>query len=547
MYSKITFKEEKHGQPMERRYAAKMLAHEVYNYILLKVEQLRSILRNYTIFGDQFKLDKAGFEEMSTMMLYNAFQVNYIDVYSSDDMRHIVEYGISQIAAKSHTYNPEDHYAQFLLLYDELLDNFYKVAQKARNDGTSVLDYLPIMYLTYLFCFETMEQIAHDNAYYENRLIRLANELYTFWRNFFENPDFGESSSKNATDGVSLKKEEQQKTATTLPQEFFVLGFPDYYRILGLPRFYPTQEEIKAAHSEKLQSLFVNRSVPQEAVLEWLAYINNACNTLTDASEKRKYDEVLAGYISESEGKLTHSGQDYLEALQPDSESRLKAEVLQEFWAKRKTSTTPLKTEGEWKQKASQEQSLSNSHSLASKKPLIKEVPTFKTDNVRKTLNLSRLKQYTPHLVIIALCIFALVFTLAYTYTPPPVALTRPANGAVLFASTVHRESELEIVTRGERDYFIRLRYADTHEEAISFYVRGGMSATVTVPTGRYILTYASGETWYGTDQCFGTHTFYARANDIFLFTRTSGWTIELYSHINDGNLTERKISASEF
>ena len=106
---------------MERRYAAKMLAHEVYNYILLKVEQLRSILRNYTIFGDQFKLDKAGFEEMSTMMLYNAFQVNYIDVYSSDDMRHIVEYGISQIAAKSHTYNPEDHYAQFLLLYDELL------------------------------------------------------------------------------------------------------------------------------------------------------------------------------------------------------------------------------------------------------------------------------------------------------------------------------------------------------------------------------------------------------------------------------------------
>ena len=129
---------------------------------------------------------------------------------------------------------------------------------------------------------------------------------------------------------------------------------------------------------------------------------------------------------------------------------------------------------------------------------------------------------------------------------PVLVSLPKPENGAILFTSSRTRNSELEIVTQGEQDYFIKLRDSETYVEVISFYVHGGMRATINVPSGSYFLNYACGTTWYGTEECFGIYTSYAQADDIFTFSSRTGWTVEMYPHVG-GNLDKHTISASKF
>ena len=108
----------------------------------------------------------------------------------------------------------------------------------------------------------------------------------------------------------------------------------------------------------------------------------------------------------------------------------------------------------------------------------------------------------------------------------------------------------LEIVTRGENNYLVKLRDYYTGNEVMSFYVRGGETANVEVPVGTYELSYACGPTWYGIEHLFGEETRCAKADDIFSFEidgeYVTGWTVELYLQA-DGNLSTEYMDIADF
>jgi len=71
------------------------------------------------------------------------------------------------------------------------------------------------------------------------------------------------------------------------------MAFTDYYEILGLPRFYPTREEIRDAFLNKVVEL----NASGEANPEARQALDDAYVTLSDAKKKRAYDEVLDRYV----------------------------------------------------------------------------------------------------------------------------------------------------------------------------------------------------------------------------------------------------------
>lgn len=71
------------------------------------------------------------------------------------------------------------------------------------------------------------------------------------------------------------------------------MDFPDYYGVLGLPRFYPTQEEIRDAFLKKVVEL----NASGEANPDVRQALDSAYVTLSDAQKKREYDEVLDRYV----------------------------------------------------------------------------------------------------------------------------------------------------------------------------------------------------------------------------------------------------------
>ena len=84
----------------------------------------------------------------------------------------------------------------------------------------------------------------------------------------------------------------------------------------------------------------------------------------------------------------------------------------------------------------------------------------------------------------------------------------------------------------------------------ISFYVKGGNSVSLDVPIGVYKISYACGETWYGTRYRFGEDTMYYTSDDTLTFFADdqyyNGHTLELWLQ-NDGNFDRTSIPESKF
>lgn len=253
------------------------------------------------------------------------------------------------------------------------------------------------------------------------------------------------------------------------------MDFPDYYEILGLPRFYPTQEEIRDAFLKKVVEL----NASGEASPEMRKMLDSAYVILSDAKRKREYDEILNRYVQ-----------------------------FREPVAPRKVS---------------------------------------------KTMNF-KIAGFIVGVLIIILVLGALgnnrqsieIGSTNTTYTSK--VLQRPTNGYIFSSTGTHNSSELQVVTSGTHDYFIKLQDINNQNRRVWFYVRGDSIANVNVAAGTYVLKYAcgDGDSWYGLTQCFGKNTMYAKADDLFTFTDNAGWTVELYPHL-DGNLETTHIGKDEF
>lgn len=126
----------------------------------------------------------------------------------------------------------------------------------------------------------------------------------------------------------------------------------------------------------------------------------------------------------------------------------------------------------------------------------------------------------------------------------------KPKNGQVFLKPRASALAPLTIETIGTGGYFFYLKNISDDNANMSFYVTAGKTVDVEVPLGTYIIYYATGSTWYGTDYLFGPGTVYRKFNGVFSFTSDSsgysGWTIQLQP-VTDGNLDSEYINESEF
>ena len=327
-------------------------------------------------------------------------------------------------------------------------------------------------------------------------------------------------------------------TDSVLQAEFYVLGFPDFYRILGLPRFYPTKEEIDVAFMESQRNVLANHLLSLDVKSELMNWLNNAHTTLSDTGSKRAYDEVLEFYIQHEQNSITSSEKNGKAVVYHAREMHSKEEC--------QNKKTYQQNEKSFNKKI--DHSKRNIFDFETKLAACSILLLFLIGLVYFHFNSSYISDRDS--------IVSNITSVYSTPTPTPAptmipVFSRPQNGQVFTSRHTDRDSEFEVETRGERDYYVKLikdmKYSNDIVVA-SFYIRGGMSVSINVPTGTYVLRYACGDgkNWIGTKSCFGEETIYVQADDPLTFTEYSGWTVELYLQPN-GNMSTHTIDASEF
>ncbi len=122
--------------------------------------------------------------------------------------------------------------------------------------------------------------------------------------------------------------------------------------------------------------------------------------------------------------------------------------------------------------------------------------------------------------------------------------VTEPRSGTILSGREVYDGSEITIHAASGHSCVVKLK-TRSGTERISFYVRAGDTVTVGVPAEYLYVYFASGDTWYGKADLFGSRTSYSMDDEIFDFTRyTCEYT--LYP-VNNGNFSETPIDAEDF
>ena len=122
----------------------------------------------------------------------------------------------------------------------------------------------------------------------------------------------------------------------------------------------------------------------------------------------------------------------------------------------------------------------------------------------------------------------------------------RPENGAVFAKGNQSSTAPLKIISPAGADCYYVLKPTSSNKTAVRFYGRAGETVSISVPTGKYELYYASGKTWYGRINLFGSDTVYRKCDEVLSFTENSGCTISL-NVTKNGNLGYKDVEESEF
>ena len=124
-----------------------------------------------------------------------------------------------------------------------------------------------------------------------------------------------------------------------------------------------------------------------------------------------------------------------------------------------------------------------------------------------------------------------------------PVA--EPVSGTILSGSEVYNGSQITINASSGSACVVKLK-TRSGTERISFYVRAGDTVTVGVPAEHLYVYFATGDTWYGKTELFGSKTRYSKDDDLRYFEKGRSWTYTLYP-VSNGNFSETPIDADEF
>ena len=123
---------------------------------------------------------------------------------------------------------------------------------------------------------------------------------------------------------------------------------------------------------------------------------------------------------------------------------------------------------------------------------------------------------------------------------------TQPVQGIYARYTRHPNVAPLTLNTESGSNYFVKIEDAVSGRPVLSFYVYGGSSFETRVPSGSFILKYATGDNWCGSRELFGASTETHKADRIFQFDDDHEYTIELIARSN-GNLPTKRISRDTF
>ncbi len=124
-------------------------------------------------------------------------------------------------------------------------------------------------------------------------------------------------------------------------------------------------------------------------------------------------------------------------------------------------------------------------------------------------------------------------------------------NGEIMQFPVGTRVAPLKVNTTAQANGYYIVMVAE-NKDTLSFYVKGGKSAEIDVPTGTFEIWYATGTTWYGKEAKFGSETQYYKCDGTFRFYLDSdsrtymGWELSLYPTFG-GNLSIETVSPEDF
>lgn len=122
--------------------------------------------------------------------------------------------------------------------------------------------------------------------------------------------------------------------------------------------------------------------------------------------------------------------------------------------------------------------------------------------------------------------------------------VSEPTSGTILSGNEAYVGSEITIHASSGKSCVVKLK-TRSGTERISFYVRAGDTVTVGVPAEPLYVYFATGDTWYGKTNLFGSKTSYSMDDEVFDFTRyTCEYT--LYP-VSNGNFSQTPVDADEF
>ncbi len=133
------------------------------------------------------------------------------------------------------------------------------------------------------------------------------------------------------------------------------------------------------------------------------------------------------------------------------------------------------------------------------------------------------------------------------------LAYIQPGNGEILADTTGSGYGELTVIA-GSTPIYLRVEKVNDPSSYIAFYVRADSQTTISsVQDGTYNVFYATGDTWYGESELFGSETSAYQTDDTISFTTTysgnyieySIVTLTLYS-VAGGNLTTTPVDPSK-
>jgi len=122
-------------------------------------------------------------------------------------------------------------------------------------------------------------------------------------------------------------------------------------------------------------------------------------------------------------------------------------------------------------------------------------------------------------------------------------AQAEPGNGAILAGSS-YGDAGVQVTASPDASAYVKVKDMAGNTK-VGFFVRSGSTAEVRVPTGTYSVQFASGETWYGNSDCFGSKTSYGQDGGVTL--RYGDIITYKLQRSTNGNFSMGSLDESEF